>query len=124
MLDSLDQESQPDLTKDEKLYGTLCHLLAFAGYVAPVAGSIVGPLVLWLVKKEESAFVDLHGRESVNFQISILIYTVVSFILTLVVIGFALLLATQILNVVCIIIAAINANDGKVYRYPMCIRFL
>ena len=123
MLDSLDQESQPDLTKDEKLYGMLCHLLAFAGYAIPM-GNIVGPLVMWLVKKEESSYVDLHGRESLNFQISILIYTVISAILVFAVIGIPLLLAVTILNVVCIIIAAINANDGKVYRYPMCIRLV
>jgi hypothetical protein len=111
------------ITKRSKNLATLCHLLSFCGYLIPFGG-IVGPLILWLLKKRESRFIDYHGKESVNFQISILIYTIVSVILISVVIGFILLGALAIFNLVCVILASVRANDGEFYRYPLCIRLI
>ena len=101
----------------------LCHLLAFAGMLFPL-GNILGPLVMWLMKRQESAVVDAHGKESVNFQISTTIYAVVSAILTIFIIGFPLLLALMVFWLVVVIIASIRANEGGFYRYPLCIRFI
>ncbi len=112
-----------ELTKEEKTYGMLSHLVSFAGYIIPL-GNIIGPLVVWLLKKNESSYVDYHGKESLNFQISILIYVVVSIILSFVLIGIPLLIALAIFDIVVVIIAAIRANDGEYYQYPLCIRFL
>lgn len=111
------------LTRDERFYGMLCHVLSFCGYVVPL-GHIVGPLAIWLAKKDESAFVDQQGRESLNFQISMLIYFVVAVVLCFLLIGFVFLPVLAVFHVVVVIIAGIRANDGESYRYPLCIRFL
>jgi uncharacterized Tic20 family protein len=111
------------LTKDERLYGMLCHLLSFCGYVIPL-GHIIGPLAIWLAKKDESAFVDRQGRESLNFQITMLIYLVVAIVLCFLLVGFLVLPVLAIFHIVVVIIASIRANDGESYRYPLCIRFL
>ncbi len=103
--------------KDECNMAMLAHLLgALVGFI--------GPLIIWLIKKDEYAFVDDQGKEAVNFQISIVIYAIVSFVLTLILIGFLLLLAVIVFNIVCIIKAALKANNGERYRYPMSIRII
>jgi hypothetical protein len=79
---------------------------------------------VWLVKRGESPEIDAHGKESVNFQLTMLIYSVISGILCLVLIGFVLLAILHVLNVVFVIIASIRASEGKFYRYPLTIRFL
>ena len=110
-------------SSDERMWGMLCHLSTFAGYLVPF-GNILGPLVVWLVKKDEYAFVDDQGKEALNFQISITIYSVVSGILILALIGIPLLIAVIIFSVVMTVIAAIKANGGEYYRYPLTIRFV
>ena len=109
--------------KQENDWGMFCHLAALAGFVVPF-GNIIGPLVIWLIKKDESEFVNDQGKESLNFQISITIYAIVSALLMLVVIGIFLLVAVGILSMVFIILAAIKANNGEKYRYPLTIRFI
>ena len=103
--------------------GMLCHLLALAGYVIPF-GNIIGPLVIWLIKKDQYPFVDDQGKESLNFQISIMIYAIVSSILIVVAIGIPLVIAVGIFGIVEIILASIKANQGIAYRYPLSIRFV
>ncbi|MEY2498664.1 MAG: uncharacterized protein QOD12_2220 [Verrucomicrobiota bacterium] len=102
----------------------ICHLSALAGFVIPAAGHILGPLIVWLVKRGESAEIDAHGKEALNFQISMLIYNVIAGILCLLVIGFALLAVLHILNVVFVIIAALRASEGQMYRYPLTLRLI
>lgn len=101
----------------------LCHLSALAGYVIPF-GNLIGPLIIWQIKKNEFPSVDAHGKEAVNFQISVLIYFFVSILLTFVLIGIPLLVATVIGNLVCIVIATIKAINGEPFRYPLSIRFI
>ncbi|MBD2871660.1 DUF4870 domain-containing protein [Paenibacillus arenilitoris] len=110
------------LHKDEKMYAMLCHLLAFSGFVIPF-GSIIGPLVIWLLKKDQSYFVDMHGKESLNFQISFAIYGIISSLLILILIGIVTSIALFIFWIAFTIIASIRASEGKDYRYPMTIRF-
>lgn len=110
-------------SKEEKTLGMICVLLQFLGFVFPF-GSLIGPLVLWLVKKDSSRFLDEIGKETVNFEITLLIAGIISFILCFIVIGFLLLFVVAIYALVTIIIAAIKANDGVVYRYPVNIRFI
>lgn len=109
--------------QEARTMGMLCHLLAFTGYVFPL-GWILGPLVLWLLKKDQFPFVDDQGKEALNFQITMFIAFVVSFILVFVVIGFLLLIAVAIVDIVFTIIAAVNANQGIRYRYPFALRFI
>lgn len=113
-----------EISKDEKTMGMFCHLLSFTGYMGIPFGNIMGPLVLWLIKREESSFIDECGKESVNFQISMTIYALVNAILVLVFIGIVGLLVLVIIDIVCTIKATIKANEGVVYQYPMTIRFI
>ncbi|MCI0440968.1 MAG: DUF4870 domain-containing protein [Chloroflexi bacterium] len=102
----------------------LAHLSAFAGLVVPLFGNVLGPLIVWLLKREESPFIDAHGKAALNFQISVTIYMIVSAILIIIVIGFFLLIALGIFAIVMTIIAAIKAGNGEDYVYPLAIRFI
>jgi len=101
-----------------------CHLSALAGFVIPGAGHILGPLIIWLVKRGDSPEIDAHGKEALNFQIAMLLYNLVAGVLCLVLIGFALLAILHILNVVFVIIASLRASEGQMYRYPLTIRLI
>ena len=102
----------------------LCHASALSGIFLHVFGYVLGPLIVWLMKRKESPEVDAHGKESLNFQLSMLIYNVIAAILILVVIGLVFLILLYVLNIVFVIVASIQAADGKLYRYPMTIRFI
>ena len=116
------QQSYP-VSSEERTFGMLCHLLAFSGLIIPF-GTIIGPLVMWLIKKDKSPYVNDQGKEAVNFQISCAIYAIISGVLTLLFIGVLLLIALGIFWLIFVIIASIKANEGKPYRYPMTIRFI
>jgi len=109
--------------KEERTYAMFCHLGALSGFVVPF-GNIIVPLVLWLIKKDSSPFIDLNGRESLNFQISMLIYSLISVVLILIVIGIFLLALLWIFNLVVVIIAGVRAESGEQFRYPLTIRFI
>ncbi|MFL6526588.1 MAG: DUF4870 domain-containing protein [Chthoniobacterales bacterium] len=102
----------------------LAHAIALIGFFVPIAGHIVGPLVIWLAKRDESPEIDLHGKESVNFQISMLIYNVIAGLLCFVLIGIPILIILHFLNIVFVVIAAIQASDGKLFRYPLSLRLI
>lgn len=110
--------------KDARTWAMLCHLGGLGVYVVPTIGHLLAPLIIWLIKKDESPLVDDQGKESLNFQISITIYALVALVLTLIIIGFFLLFAVGIFDLVMVIIAAVKANSGEKYRYPLCIRFI
>ena len=107
----------------ERTWGMLCHLSALATFVFPL-GNIIGPLVVWLIKKDESAFVDDQGKESLNFQISFTIYCIIAVFLILFIIGIFLLIALGVLFLVLIIIGTVKANSGEKFRYPLSIKFI
>lgn len=115
--------SEGSASKDERMWGMLCHLTVFSGFIIPF-GNILAPLVIWLIKKDEMPFVDDQGKESINFQLTMLIAFIISAILTMVFIGFVLIPLLLIFEIVVLIIASIKANDGVRYRYPWAIRFL
>ena len=107
-----------------RTWGMLCHLSAFAGFVGIPLGNILGPLVVWMIKKDECPFVDDQGKESLNFQISMLIYEIVAALLMLALVGFVLLPILLIAQIVLMIMASVAANRGEAYRYPLTIRFI
>ena len=111
------------VTKTDKDFGLLVYASSFIGYLVPL-GSILGPLIIWLMKREESAFVDQCGRSCLNFKLSLLIYVIISAVLALVGIGFILLILLGIFDLVCTVLAIIKASEGKVYRYPLTIKFI
>ena len=109
-------------SKDERMWGMFCHLSALAVFVG--IPSFIGPLVIWLIKKNEYPFVDDQGKESLNFQISLWIYGLICIPLLFVLIGFFLLFALAIAGIILVIVAALKANEGIAYRYPLTIRLI
>jgi uncharacterized protein len=112
------------LTSEEKTWGMLCHISTLLSYLA-FALTFIGPLVCWLMKKDSSRFVDYHGKESLNFQLNILIYTLICIaLIPCFLIGAFLLPIVHGYNIVCVIIAGIKASGGESFRYPFIIRFI
>ena len=105
-------------------WNAFCHASALLGLVLHFPGHLLGPLIVWLYKRDDSPEIDAHGKEALNFQISMLIYNVVAAFFCLILIGFVFLAILWVLNAIFVIIASIQASDGKFYRYPMTIRFL
>ena len=102
----------------------LCHVLALAGFAGIPFANVLAPLFLWLWKRESNPDVDQHGKESLNFQISMTIYTIAAAATLLVFIGILLLPIILVANLVLIVLAALEASRGGFYRYPFTIRFL
>src|SRR6202011_640147 len=105
-------------------WSVLCHASALLGLFLHFFGHLLGPLVVWLIKRDASPEIDANGKESLNFQISMLIYDAIAAILCIVLIGIPILIALWILNTVFVIIASVKTSEGKFYRYPFTIRFL
>jgi uncharacterized Tic20 family protein len=114
----------PISSADVRTWNVLCHASALLGLFLHFLGHLLGPLIVWLVKRGDSPEIDAHGKESLNFQLSMLVYDAIAAILCLVLIGIPILIALWIMNTVCVIIASIRASEGKFYRYPITIRFL
>lgn len=110
-------------TPDERTWAMVGHLAALAGFVVPF-GNIIGPLVVWLAKREQSVFVGTEAKEALNFNITLAIGGIVCVLLLQLSIGvlFAALLA--IFWLVMTIIAALKANEGIAYRYPFTLRLV
>lgn len=107
------------------MYGMLCHLLGFTGMLGIPFGGVLGPLVIWLMKKDESAFVNQAGKDAMNFQISIMIYIMICVpFIFLFLIGYVGMLVLFILWVINVIQASIAANQGLVHVYPFSITFI
>ena len=120
---SAEQPNTADFDKEERNWAMGCHLASFAGFLIPF-GNIIGPLVVWLVKKEEFPLVEDQGKEALNFQITVSLMGIVAAILVLVFIGRLLLLVLAIYWIVFTIIATMQANEGKSYRYPFTLRLI
>src|SRR6266699_6074517 len=108
----------PSTSSDVRTWCVLCHASALLGLFFHFLGHILGPLVVWLIKRGDSPEIDAHGKESLNFQISMLIYDAIAAILCFVLIGIPILIGLWILNTVFVIIASVKASEGTLYRYP------
>jgi len=106
----------------ERLWGMLAHLLSFVA--AYLFLGFVAPLIVLLVFGPRSAFVRANAVESLNFNLSWLLYGIVAVILAIVLIGFVILIVLGIAYLVLVIVASVKANNGEVYRYPATIRFV
>ena len=116
----------PQPQQEERTWAALCHAAAFATFVLPSFGSIIGPLVVWLIKKDVSPFVNDQGKEALNFQITAAIAWVAALIISAVTFGIGSLLfpLLWIAILVFCIMAGVKANEGTAYRYPVAIRFI
>jgi uncharacterized Tic20 family protein len=106
---SMEQKSDSNLAM-------ACHLLGLVGFL--------GPLIIWLMKKDESPTVDKHGKESLNFQISIMIYSAGASILIFLLVGFILLPAVMIFDCIMVMVATIKTSKGKDFKYPLTLRLI
>jgi uncharacterized Tic20 family protein len=106
-----------EASKDARTFAMLAHLLA-------IFTSFLGPLVIWLVKKDEHSFVDEQGKEALNFQITVAIAYIVAGLLSFLCIGFLLFPAVWVVNLIFCIMACVAVNKGEHYRYPVSIRFI
>ena len=110
--------------REARKWAMICHLAGFASFTAIPFAGLLAPFLIWMIKKDESRYVDIQGKEAINFQINAILYTIVLVLLCFVVIGFILLPLAGLAYIVLMIMAAIAANDGRAYRYPFIIRFL
>jgi uncharacterized Tic20 family protein len=121
------------ISRNDKNYSSITHLSGFAGWFFPF-GNILAPLVLWSVKKNESTFIDEHGKAAVNFQLSIMLYVVLLAILFIPIAIFTLglgviailigIIPAVLLKIALVILASIKANNGEDYTYPFTINFI
>jgi len=113
-------ESAPQtqgVPQNAKNMAMLCHLLGFFT-------SFIGPLIIWLLKKDEDSFIDQQGKEALNFQITIIIASFAAGLLSFLCIGFLLMPVVAILDLVFVIMACIKSSKGEAYRYPVSIRLI
>jgi uncharacterized Tic20 family protein len=115
------------LTSEERNWGMGAHLAGFVGYVIPF-GHIIGPLIVWLMKRDTSAFVDDQGKEALNFNISMTIYFLICIAFAITIIGLIVaipgFLVLGAFDIIVRIIAGVQASNGERYRCPLTIRFL
>jgi len=111
------EQTSAEVSKDARTFAMLAHLLA-------IFTSFLGPLVIWLVKKDEHPFVDEQGKEALNFQITVAIAYIVAGLLSFLCIGFLLFPAVWVVNLIFCIMACVAVNKGEHYRYPVSIRFI
>jgi uncharacterized protein len=125
MNDSL-QPVQPtflELRNEEKTWGLITHLAGFAVFVLPAFGNLIGVLVAWLLLKDKSAFANDQGKEALNFHLSLWLYTAIAIGFSIVTLGIGLLATLPFLavlavyQVIMMIVAAIEANNGKAFRF-------
>ncbi len=110
-------QPKPEVSQDAKNLAMLCHLLG-------LITNFLGPLILWLLKKEDDAFIDSNGKEALNFQLTIMFAMIAAGILSFLCIGFLLMPVIMALDIVFSIIACVKASNGEDYRYPLCIRLV
>ena len=116
----------PASVPPSRTWEVACHVSAFAGYLTGGIGWVVGPLVVWLLKRAELPSVEAHGKESLNFHISIFLYGVALALLGFVSCGatWFLLIGLAVFQIVCTILAAMKASNGEFYRYPLTLRLV
>jgi uncharacterized Tic20 family protein len=116
-------EEVRSFSESERNWAMLCHLSAFAGFFFPF-GSIIGPLICWLSRKDESAWVNENGKASMNFQLSLLLYMILAIPLCIILVGIPIIIFLGVLKIVCIIIGSIKASKGERFKYPLVIPFI
>ncbi len=125
------EKTGKELNKDARMWAMICHLGGLGGLlpIVPAIGSIIAPLIIWQVKKDEDPFIDEQGKEAVNFQISMLLYALAGSVVCAITCVGAVLIpfvvaVVAIFDLVFLLIAAVKANDGHHYRYPLTVRFI
>jgi len=118
------EPTQSEEQKNHRMWAMFCHLSGLLFLTGIPFANILGPLVIWLIKKNEMPLVNENGKEALNFQISMTIYALVAALLILIIIGGFLLMALAIANVVLSIVAGVKTNNGEKFTYPSIIRLI
>lgn len=117
-------QTTPQYSKEEQQWAMACHLAALAGFVVPF-GNVFGPLTVWLMKKDTMPLVDQHGKESLNFQITVAIAALICVVLMFVLIGIFLIFIVGLGALILTIMAAVKVSNGELdYKYPFALRLL
>ena len=116
--------SAATVDKSERNWAVAAHLSGLSLYLGIPFGNILGPLVVWLIKKGESPYAEQQAKEALNFQISLTLYGVVAVLLAFVFVGFLLIPALFVLQIVLSIMATVRASEGKAYEYPLTLRLI
>jgi len=116
----------PIPSKEERTLAMICHLLAFAVFILPYPPvfNIIAPLVLWLIKKDAMPFVDTQGKQVLNFQITVSLLLLLCSVTWWLLLPIGLYFIISLAAIILVIIGAIQANEGKAFRYPISIRFI
>ena len=121
----------PSPESQARTWNMLCHLSALAGFVGVPLGNVLGPLLVWQIKKNEIPSVEIHGKAALNFQLTVLITAlagaIVAFVLSFFCVGFLLfplVILIGLAGLVFAIIAGLKANDGKDYKYPFSFQLI
>jgi uncharacterized Tic20 family protein len=117
-------EPPVEIPREARKWAMICHISALAGLLGNGIGFLIAPLVVWMVKKEDHPFIDDQGKEAVNFQITMILALFLCIPLIFVIIGIPLAIIIGLLMVILPIIAAVKANDGVVFRYPLTLRII
>lgn len=128
--DETKEQSTPDqpatdkeVSRNTRMWAMFCHLAGLV-LIIPLISNIVATLIIWQLKKEDDPFVDNQGKEALNFQITVTMAAIASSLLIPFCIGVPLLIAVGVGDIIFLLIAAVKANDGQNYRYPLAIRFI
>jgi uncharacterized Tic20 family protein len=114
------QQVRADASREDRTYAMVIHLLSFLH-----GAGLIAAIVMWLTRKDQSPFIADHGREAINFHISLVLYTVLGFVLLAACgLGAVIWVAEGVLAIVGVILASIAAHEGRYYRYPACIRLI
>ena len=119
-----DHALTPPPSPEARRWAMLCHYAAFAWFLVPMIGNVIGPLLVWQLKKDADPFIDQQGKEALNFQITVSAAFMICGLLAWVLIGFPLMALVGVFTLVVTVIAGIKANDGVAYRYPLCWRLV
>jgi uncharacterized Tic20 family protein len=118
------RDGGPSASADERTWAMIAHFSALAAFIAPPIGGVLGPLVVWLAKREHSAFASEAAKEAMNFNIAVLLGYLVCALLIFVFIGFLLGAALFVFWLVMTVVAGIKASEGVHYRYPVSLRLV
>jgi uncharacterized protein len=116
-------EENKVLSDSERTWAMLCHLTALSGFIIPFGG-IIGPFICWQSRRYDSPWINLNGKASLNFQLSMLLYIVLAIPLCFIIIGIPIIIVLVILKIIFVIIASVRASAGEFIKYPLVIPFI
>ena len=112
------------IDREHRMWATFCHLAGLLSLTGIPFAGVIGPLIIWLLKKDQSSFINDQGREAINFQLTLCLYTLIAAVLCIVLIGVPLLIGLALYELVFVLIACVRSNEGEQYRYPLTIRLV